>query len=156
MRTGIVYSYRLFTVNYRAGQHARPIAIAGIGPHFTFTAARVQPVDGDEDPILARVLRTFHVDLAQRIADAGTPGLVQWIDTQRFDHFRALDAAAPEERTFTLTPKHNVLTEAGRVYRDIVLGRKEEKLLEPPGVWARELPVFNLYPSHVIVSAASR
>jgi hypothetical protein len=58
-------------------------------------------------------------------------------------------AASPvHQRFFRLTPRWSLGSEVDRLFKLVVLRRTEAelRLLEPPAVWARELPALSVFP----------
>ena len=83
------------------------------------------------------------------------PGLWGRLDSFAGDMDRLPELVAPlftistvEERSFRLTPTWALGSEVERLFKLEVLAHTDKSLkrLEPPAVWARELPVLSVFP----------
>ena len=146
MRTGHDYAYRFASISWanetfavagvggpvpilaHLGRGRRPSMVVAPGDTFAFTATRH---DRLENPSAHAAIRKG--DLALFLEHASSDGC----------HFSRVVAC-----DFRLSPKWPLAAEIDRLFKRIVLGRAGAslRLLEPPAVWARELPVLTVFP----------
>ena len=152
MRTGIGFTYRFVRISDRG----TVIAIFGAGKALPIEPSSVSR--GPRSVIVADEGDTFafHATLGAKMRPAGSAGIHAVL--ARFDgdidSFVATHLSAPYKPSKSVTcacrlsPTWPVSAEIEHRFALEVHGKKPEalKFIEPPAIWARELPVLQVFP----------